>query len=774
MYSSGIRIQVLIDDVSILPRDEVATFLIPPNPICVNQTIPDLNAYCQPSIPGGTFSGPGVSCNSLGVCSFNAALAGVGSHPLFYTYLLSPGCPHVESFTLNVVNSSLSISTTVNSTACFGSCNGSANINIISGASPFTYAWNDNSNQNTNPAINLCAGTYTVSVTDQNNCMATNAVLVNFINIPEVLSNTTIDEECDGTADGSIDLTVSGGTAPYSYNWASTINPNYGTTQDLTNLIPDTYSVTVTDVNGCSATDNIVINIAIPARWPYHPDDGFGLESGTSVAVDEFNFVYATGTFTDHITFDSYQLDAHEFSHYNDVASYIVKLDECGEVKWAKMLYTDLNAIKINKIVVVDAFSFIITGSYWNTADFGNGFSLTSNSNEEWFLAKYTCNSGLPTNNYECQWVVNTGGRDLALDVNNNIYVVGDGITAKYDINGNLLWQNIDPTTTGNAITYCTDCLPGNKILTTGQKNGLVFFNTQDEATGLINPLLSNVFANFPGAGNGIVSHFDNPYNYAYIAGYTANALIKQILLLKIDVSSPLFPVNQYTTGGSSIGIQGDAATDIDINQYNKLFITGHFNSPSITFLGSAPTLINTGLANNNNFVVKYDAHNFSSIWAISSIPTNVDESSMAIVLNNNNDFGYITGGFTGSAQFGIAAALNAISGEDAFIARLQDFSTYGEFRKLAKSSADTVSTKNISVYPNPANDALFIDLNFEEKSFVKLSLFDIFGKQIENPVTGYMKEDRIKMDISRFAAGMYNLKIETNNVTYNYKIIKE
>ncbi|MEZ4919310.1 MAG: SprB repeat-containing protein [Saprospiraceae bacterium] len=101
----------------------------------------------------------------------------------------------------------------------------------------------------------MSAGTYCVTVTDANNCTETTCVTVNAIGGP-VVTTTVTDILCHGEMNGSIDLSVSGGTGPYIYNWS-----NGESSQDLTNLSsPGTYTVTVTDATGCSVTTSGVVN----------------------------------------------------------------------------------------------------------------------------------------------------------------------------------------------------------------------------------------------------------------------------------------------------------------------------------------------------------------------------------------------------------------------------------------------------------------------------------------------------------------------------------
>ncbi|HQK68828.1 MAG TPA: SprB repeat-containing protein, partial [Bacteroidales bacterium] len=103
------------------------------------------------------------------------------------------------------------------------------------------------------------AGTYTVRVTDSNGCTA----ITNIIEITQPsalsLSETNVDVLCYGGSTGSINLSVSGGTSPYTYLWSNT-----ATTQDITGLPAGTYSVTVTDANSCTSVLNN-IQITQPA-----------------------------------------------------------------------------------------------------------------------------------------------------------------------------------------------------------------------------------------------------------------------------------------------------------------------------------------------------------------------------------------------------------------------------------------------------------------------------------------------------------------------------
>ncbi len=130
-------------------------------------------------------------------------------------------------------------------------CNGGSNGNILLGVTgdiaPYRFAWSRNSNI-TNPLNNLTAGTYQYTVTGAQGCTKSGSAVVTEP-AALVITPTKTDITCNGLTNGSINLAVSGGTAPYTYSWA-----NGATTQNLSNLSVGVYTVTVRDVLSCSTS----------------------------------------------------------------------------------------------------------------------------------------------------------------------------------------------------------------------------------------------------------------------------------------------------------------------------------------------------------------------------------------------------------------------------------------------------------------------------------------------------------------------------------------
>lgn len=143
---------------------------------------------------------------------------------------------------------------------CYGNCNGTVSVSVNGGTPLYTYEWrtSNGTSLGSNVSVtNVCAGNYVVRITDANGCMTPFVPVPLSQPAPLTDSMAIIDPYCNN-GQGVIDLIIQGGTAPYTYLW------NTGaTSQDLNNVLPGNYSVTITDANGCTRT-----NMATVANLP--------------------------------------------------------------------------------------------------------------------------------------------------------------------------------------------------------------------------------------------------------------------------------------------------------------------------------------------------------------------------------------------------------------------------------------------------------------------------------------------------------------------------
>ncbi len=164
------------------------------------------------------------------------------------------GCTITES--VNVIDAgapSVSVQSQVN-IDCFGDCDGSATVSVSGGSAPYTYKWNDSQGQTSATAVNLCAGTYSVTVTDNSGCKAITTVTLTEPS-PITVAASHTDVSCFNGKDGSAAVTVSGGTPPYTYLWS-----NGSTSANQNGLSAGNYMVTVTDNKGCESVYTVTVN----------------------------------------------------------------------------------------------------------------------------------------------------------------------------------------------------------------------------------------------------------------------------------------------------------------------------------------------------------------------------------------------------------------------------------------------------------------------------------------------------------------------------------
>ncbi|NNF02159.1 MAG: hypothetical protein HKN22_05705, partial [Bacteroidia bacterium] len=164
------------------------------------------------------------------------------------------GCTTSDTFDI-ISPPALNLSSSITHVICYGDSSGQIAINTTGGSAPYFYNW---SNGDTSATItNLIAGVYSVTVSDTNLCL--DSILNITVNQgpPFVLDTLVVNANCFGANDASIDVTVSGAIAPYTYNWS-----NGATTQDISGIGAGLYDLTVQDLFGC--TDSLLISITEP------------------------------------------------------------------------------------------------------------------------------------------------------------------------------------------------------------------------------------------------------------------------------------------------------------------------------------------------------------------------------------------------------------------------------------------------------------------------------------------------------------------------------
>lgn len=173
----------------------------------------------------------------------------------FYTVELTDSVGCTASLTLEVTQSaSLTLEALVTNLSCNGDGSGAIDLSVSGGTGNYTFLWSDGSTEEDRDSLE--AAVYSVVVTDENGCSVEESFTVTE---PDALDITFIitDAACAGEASGSIDITVTGGTPPASFLWS-----NGATTEDLEGLTAGIYTVSVTDINGCTTSGSAEVGEA--------------------------------------------------------------------------------------------------------------------------------------------------------------------------------------------------------------------------------------------------------------------------------------------------------------------------------------------------------------------------------------------------------------------------------------------------------------------------------------------------------------------------------
>ncbi|HBF87447.1 MAG TPA: hypothetical protein DDX39_02305 [Bacteroidales bacterium] len=205
--------------------------------------------------------------------SFNDSLAynlGAGTHNVIVEAI--DGCISTASVDITEP-SEINISGTLTNVSCFGVSDGKIVLSISGGTSPYTVLWNNA--EITTTITDLTAGSYCVTVTDDNGCQKSACFTISAPSSGISISFIALDNECYGVNEGEIDAMISGGTPPYTFLWSSG-----ETTEDINSLYAGVYVDYVTDSMGCMFVDSVEIT---------QPDD----------IVLSYNIVNSHCTFSD-------------------------------------------------------------------------------------------------------------------------------------------------------------------------------------------------------------------------------------------------------------------------------------------------------------------------------------------------------------------------------------------------------------------------------------------------------------------------------------------
>jgi len=269
------------------------------SPACTGSTL----TLSADTISGATYNwtGPnGFSSALQNPVIINVTALNAGTYSVTATVNGCTGPAGTTSVTINPTPSSTLLQ---NNVSCFGGSNGSASVVASGGTPAFTYLWSNA--QTTSSATGLIAGGYNATITDSKGCKVITAVSITQPVAPLSSSSSQTNVSCFGGSNGTASVIPTGGTAPYSYLWS-----NGQTASTATGLIAGNYSITSTDLNGCTNVTAITItqpavlssNVSQTNVSCYGGNNGSALVSAPSGGTPGYTYMWSNGQISSSIT----------------------------------------------------------------------------------------------------------------------------------------------------------------------------------------------------------------------------------------------------------------------------------------------------------------------------------------------------------------------------------------------------------------------------------------------------------------------------------------
>ncbi len=189
-----------------------------------------------------------------GFTSIQPNISGLQAGAYYVDLTDANGCSALDSITL-VNPAEIVLSVTVQNATCL-EANGSADVVVTGGTGDLTFSWLNSLGaeiSTTAGIVNVSSGIYTVTVTDTAGCVAIETVAISDAN--GFVNGLITDVSCSGGSDGSVEITVVDGQEPFDFTWSNS-SGFFSNDEHIFDLVADTYSVTVTDANGCIYTAN--------------------------------------------------------------------------------------------------------------------------------------------------------------------------------------------------------------------------------------------------------------------------------------------------------------------------------------------------------------------------------------------------------------------------------------------------------------------------------------------------------------------------------------
>lgn len=607
-------------------------------------------SYNWMSSTGGSFVSEGISTSTTSINVMPPATT------YYYCEIMCNSSSVLITDTISLVVDIVTSSTTSSDVTCFGLCNGSASVTTTSGVGPFVYSWSPTPGT-TPSATGLCAGTYSVNVTDINGCGITETVtIIEPTSIIATLTQTNV--SCNGLNDGMASVLASGGTSPYAYLWL----PGGSTNSLSVNMAPGSYTAQIKDGNNCIINPTVTIT---------EPGVFLTTISGSSSSICEQLEDTLTSTITGGVGPYTYS--------WNELPSNVVSTNATYE-------YTTSVGTHSYNLTVTDASNCFAVSNTLN-------ISVNPSSN---FSGMVTTNSTVP--------------------------VAGRVILYKY-------------------LPFYTkfDSVAGQTIA----PNGSFLFTSFTSGTYIIKAV--------PTATNLQVAYGDSAVNWKTAKQIIHGCAVNDVQDINVKA------LGTFTTTGTGL-LSGHIREG---NGFGQRMGTGFKPAAPGNPIGG---IIVKGGKNPGGQMFVQTVTDTAGAYILAGLPANgAGESYFILVdipgLDTNGTYDDLI----------INVATNQYTNLDFIV-------DSAKINPVSAVSVNDISAKEhaIKVFPNPASSKVTIQYILKDDSNVKIELYDIFGKSIKtilNQREQSMDQHAYSVPLDGLASGLYFIKININGAESTIKL---
>ena len=764
--------------------------------------------------------------SSIGTNSSQLTGLSVGNYDLLVTD--ANGCTFINSYLITVIQPLTATIQEIAPIDCNGNLTGSLRVNPTGGLPPYAFLWSNGATTST--ISGLGTNTYAVTITDTNTPQ--NSFTVSYLlsePSPLIVSSITSNNiNCYGNNSGSINLDVSGGTAPYTFEWRDTTNRIISTNKDLNNLNVGTYTCTVTDNSNCTL---VTRSISIATN----PQLVASLQGSTNVLING----QSTGAININVTggFGTYSYVWSNGSNTRDLSNVpagtysVVITDAIG------------CTTVLNNIVITEPSALVVTPNILQTISCFGGNNGRMTVNASGGVGPYVYTWTFPNGTLSNQTIVSSrtaGIYNLQVrDVNNatqNITIElrepneiagtftstpvscgsnSDGTISINPTGGSgiysYLWANGATTQTisnaavGNYVVFVTDSNGCEKLFTGGQilAGGDIIIQESIQDVTCINANSGSISLAVSGGSN----QFSISWNDTALSGFTVTNLSGGIYSGTItDVVnnctipfsySLTQPVNVSFNLPDSITLCKGQDTEIKPNvignnlTYNWTSDNG-FNSTQSTIKVAKQGTYNLTVTSNNgcsfsdSVFVKVLSESIESEYLVASrtykdeeiILINVSDKTNEVyewvfpsnttIISQNTETAIVKFAAVGTYEIGLKATNS--SG-----CVLYDYNqlVVEENPGLPADTSNTITIKDFKIYPNPVTDSRFnVQVELSQSLPISISIYQVSIGSLVNVSNFLPSKNHFKEYNLNVSSGVYYIVLRTPGNVQTKKLI--